>query len=66
MRATVAKSLLIRGFIQTEFYAKHIDEYAELAEGWLADGRLKYREDITAGLENRRDRPRGVSLALKV
>ncbi len=47
----IVKRLTMRGFIVSD----HVDRYRvalrEMA-GWLADGRLKYREDIVDGLEN--------------
>lgn len=52
MRHVLNKSLLIRGFIQTEFVRDHEQTFLAEAGGWLADGRLHYREDITEGLEN--------------
>ncbi|AVA24525.1 MULTISPECIES: NADP-dependent oxidoreductase [unclassified Rhizobium] len=51
MRAILRKSLTIRGFIQREFADQRPDFYRE-AGTWIADGRLKYKEDIVDGLEN--------------
>ncbi|OJY63800.1 MULTISPECIES: NADP-dependent oxidoreductase [unclassified Rhizobium] len=51
MRAILRKSLTIRGFIQREFADQRPDFYRE-AEKWIADGRLRYKEDIVDGLEN--------------
>ncbi|MGY0388371.1 NADP-dependent oxidoreductase [Nocardioides sp. WG-D5] len=52
MRHVLNKSLLIRGFIQTEFVRDHEERFLTEAAGWLAEGRLRYREDVTEGLEN--------------
>ena len=52
MRHVLNKSLLIRGFIQTEFVRDHEQTFLAEATGWLAEGKLRYREDITEGLEN--------------
>ncbi|MFP3581965.1 NADP-dependent oxidoreductase, partial [Arthrobacter sp. SIMBA_036] len=41
----------VRGFIQREFAAQRPD-FLEEASGWLADGCLKFREDIVDGLGN--------------
>jgi NADPH-dependent curcumin reductase CurA len=41
----------VRGFIQREFADQRPDFLSE-ASAWLADGRLKFREDIVDGLEN--------------
>ncbi|MFB8006765.1 NADP-dependent oxidoreductase [Nocardia sp. NPDC056000] len=45
------KSLLLRGFIQTEFLDQ-FDEFYPDATGWLADGKLTYLEDVVDGLDN--------------
>jgi NADPH-dependent curcumin reductase CurA len=47
----VGNKVKMQGFIVSD----HMDLQAEfLAEmsGWLADGKVKYREDITQGVEN--------------
>jgi NADPH-dependent curcumin reductase CurA len=51
MRDVLRKSLSLRGFIQREFAALRPDFLAQ-AQQWIADGRLRYREDVVAGLEN--------------
>lgn len=51
MRDVLTKSLTVRGFIQREFADQREQFYREAA-GWIADGRLRYREDIVEGLEN--------------
>ncbi len=51
MFTVLRKQLLLRGFIVTDFAAKHGDFLREAGE-WVRSGRLKYREDITDGLEN--------------
>jgi len=50
MRDVLKKSLTIRGFIQREF-AHLRPAFQEQAQGWIRDGRLRYREDIVDGLE---------------
>ena len=50
MRDVLKKSLLIRGFIQREF-ADLRPEFLREAEQWIANGKLRYREDIVDGLE---------------
>ncbi|PHV66474.1 NADP-dependent oxidoreductase [Williamsia muralis] len=52
MGAVLTQSLTIRGFIQTEFAAEQMPRFLEEATQWVADGSLKYREDITDGLDN--------------
>jgi NADPH-dependent curcumin reductase CurA len=51
MRDVLSKSLTIRGFIQREFSAQRPAFYKDMA-GWIAEGRVKYKEDIVEGLEN--------------
>lgn len=51
MRAILTKSLSIRGFIQREF-ASQREQFHQEASGWIAQGQLRYREDIVDGLEN--------------
>jgi hypothetical protein len=50
MREVLSRSLTLRGFIQTEFVDQRPAFLSE-ASRWIADGRLKYREDIVGGLE---------------
>jgi len=51
MRDVLTKSLTIRGFIQREFHAQRTAFYREMAQ-WIAEGRVKYQEDIVDGLES--------------
>lgn len=50
MRDVLKKSLNIRGFIQREF-AELRPAFLQEAQGWIGDGRLRYREDIVEGLD---------------
>jgi NADPH-dependent curcumin reductase CurA len=50
MREVLSRSLTIRGFIQREFVDQRPAFYNEMAQ-WIREGRVKYREDIIAGLE---------------
>ncbi len=52
MRAVLTRSLTLRGFINTEFVPEHYAEFLKTVSAGLADGRIRYREDITEGLEN--------------
>ncbi len=52
MRAVLTRSLTVRGFINTEFVADHYADFLKTVSVELADGRIRYREDITDGLEN--------------
>jgi NADPH-dependent curcumin reductase CurA len=52
MRMILSKSLALRGFINYEFEdAYYADFIREVSQG-IADGHIRYREDITDGLEN--------------
>ena len=52
MRAVLTRSLTLRGFINTEFVGEHYADFLKTVSAGLADGRIRYREDITEGLEN--------------
>jgi len=51
MRAILAKRLTFQGFIYFD-YASQFPDFSKDMKAWLAEGRIKYREDITDGLEN--------------
>jgi len=51
MFAVVTKRLLIKGFIISDHYDRFAEFHAQAA-GWVADGRLGYRETIVEGIEN--------------
>jgi NADPH-dependent curcumin reductase len=50
-RAILTKRLTIRGFIVSDFAARHADFLRDVAQ-WIREGKVKYREDIAEGLEN--------------
>jgi NADPH-dependent curcumin reductase len=52
MREVLSKRLTLRGFIYYEFVADHYPTFLRTASAAIADGRIRYREDITEGLEN--------------
>jgi NADPH2:quinone reductase len=52
MRAILTKSLMLRGFINYEFAKEHYGTFLRTVADGLADGRIRYREGITDGLEN--------------
>jgi NADPH-dependent curcumin reductase len=52
MRAVLSRSLTLRGFINTEFASEHYSAFLKTVSAGLADGRIRYREDITEGFEN--------------
>jgi NADPH-dependent curcumin reductase CurA len=51
MRMILTKSLLIRGFIQNEFTRSHGKDFVRDMSAWVADGSVRYREDVVEGLE---------------
>jgi NADPH-dependent curcumin reductase CurA len=52
MRAILTRSLTLRGFINYEFTEQHFPDFLKTVSAGIADGRIRYREDITDGLEN--------------
>ena len=51
MGTVLRKSLTVRGFIQTEFVSSHTRDFVRDMSGWVADGSVRYREDVVDGLE---------------
>src|SRR3954447_1392927 len=51
MRRVLTKSLTVRGFIQGEFEATHHAQFLDDMAAWVGDGQVRYREDVTVGLE---------------
>jgi NADPH-dependent curcumin reductase CurA len=52
MREVLSKSLTLRGYINYEFAPEHYPAFLRTVGAAVADGRIRYREDITDGLEN--------------
>jgi NADPH-dependent curcumin reductase CurA len=50
IHSILLKRLTFRGFIVWDFTAPYPDFLRDMG-GWLREGRVKYREDITEGLE---------------
>ncbi|RJO73572.1 NADP-dependent oxidoreductase [Nocardia panacis] len=46
------RSLTIRGFIQSEFVEELRPRFLREMAGWVADGTVRYREDVVTGLAN--------------
>lgn len=51
MLAVLRRSLLIRGFVNSEFVADYYDEFQEEIGPLVANGEIRYREQIVEGLE---------------
>ncbi|GGO92362.1 NADP-dependent oxidoreductase [Nocardioides phosphati] len=60
MRRVLTKSLTVRGFIQDEFLPTHGAEFQRDMTGWIADGTVRYLEDVVDGLENTPEAFRGL------
>ena len=51
MREILSKSLTLRGFVNYEFAGKHYSAFLREIGASIADGSIRYREDIVDGLE---------------
>src|SRR3569833_1719240 len=51
MRNVLTKRLTIRGFIVSDFAARHADFLRDMS-GWVREGKVKHREFITEGLDS--------------
>ena len=47
----VGKELSLYGFIVTTLLPKYQEDFYREVPGWIADGTIKYTEDVTKGLE---------------
>ena len=57
MRTLLVKRITLRGFIIFDDFADGFREFSTAMQGWLHEGRIKYREHVIEGLENA---PRGL------
>lgn len=51
MKQILVKRLTFRGYIVSDF-ASQYPQFLEDVGGWLREGKIKYKEDVTEGLEN--------------
>jgi NADPH-dependent curcumin reductase len=51
MRAVLTKRLSIRGFIVSDFVARHPDFLRDMSQ-WVREGKVKHREFVTEGLDS--------------
>jgi NADPH-dependent curcumin reductase CurA len=51
MRATLTKRLTFRGFIFTDFAARHADFFRDMSQ-WVREGKVKYKEFVSEGLDS--------------
>ena len=52
LRLVLTKSLTVRGFIQNEFEREHHGQFLQDMSAWVREGTVRYREDVTVGLEH--------------
>jgi NADPH-dependent curcumin reductase len=55
MRTVLTKRIKIQGFIIFDDYGPHFNEFHQQMSKWMAEGKIKYREDIVDGLQNAPD-----------
>jgi NADPH-dependent curcumin reductase CurA len=60
MSQVLTRSLTVRGFIQDEFTHSHGRDFMREMAQWVADGSVRYREDVVQGLENAPEAFRGL------
>lgn len=60
MGLVLRRSLTVRGFIQDEFTRSHGRDFVRDMTGWVADGSVRYREDVVEGLDNAPEAFRGL------
>ena len=51
MRAILTKRLTFRGFIVSDFAARHADFLRDMSQ-WVREGKVKYKEFVTEGLDS--------------
>ena len=51
MRAVLTKRLTIRGFIVSDFAARHGDFLRDMSQ-WVREGKVKHKEFVTEGLDS--------------
>lgn len=54
-RILLTKRIRMQGFIISEFYETEFSEFTAQMGDWVANGKVKFREDIVDGLENAPD-----------
>jgi len=60
LNSILTLSLTVRGFIQDEFVPTHQDDFLRDMTQWVADGSVRYREDVVEGLDQTLDAFRGL------
>lgn len=52
MGSLLVKRIKMQGFIVFDDYGHRYDEFSQVMQQWLEDGKIQYREDLVEGLEN--------------
>jgi NADPH-dependent curcumin reductase CurA len=52
MRQILNQSVVIQGFLNYDLMERYYDDFIRDVSAWIAEGRVKYKEDIVDGLEN--------------
>lgn len=60
MSQVLTRSLTVRGFIQDEFTRSHGRDFVRDMTQWVAEGAVRYREDVVEGLANAPEAFRGL------
>jgi len=51
LETVLKRRIRIQGFIIFDDYGPRFEEFVQMMRGWLAEGRIHYREDLVEGLE---------------
>ncbi|MCW2867306.1 MAG: NADP-dependent oxidoreductase [Marmoricola sp.] len=60
MGLVLRKILTVRGFIQSEFVPTHGRDFVRDMSSWVAEGKVRYREDVVEGLTSAPEAFRGL------
>ena len=52
MGLILRKRITVQGFIVFDDFGPRYPEFAAAMQGWIAEGKIVYREDVVDGLEN--------------
>ena len=52
MRHILNQRMLIHGFLNYDLMERYYDDFIKDVSAWIAEGRVKYKEDIVEGLGN--------------
>src|SRR6202789_1273216 len=52
MRQILNQRMLIQGFLNYDLTERYYDDFIRDVSAWIAEGKVKYKEDIVEGLEN--------------